>query len=713
VWKSEIARLLPDLLIQYPDLKPAGPLTESWQRQRLFEALARGFLRSNKPLLLLLDDLQWCDRDTLEWLHFLLRYKSQIRLMVIGTVRTEETRTNTSLTVLLDQLRSSNQLTEIELEPLSKTETAELAVQLARRTLTEEVLNELYSETEGNPLFVVEMVRAGLPDRATQNAGIKANPIPAGLQAVITYQLNQVGSESREVLRLASVIGRSFTFKVLERAAEGSQDVILRSLEDLWQRQIVREEGAESYYFSHEKLRAVAYAELSGVRRKVLHQRVAEALKSEYSLNLDSVSGQIASHYEQGGLVANAVEFYQRAANVNQRLFANSEAIDYLRRALKLLITGQLPNVNVTAALLNERLGDLLHMIGRYGEARSCYETALGYYPEQERLPRTQLQRRIGNTWRDQYHYEEAFAACTAAETTLGLTSTENDIQIWQCWSQIQMDRMQTHYWLGQASEMEEIGKTAWPIVEKYGSPLQLARMYQFRAIAGLRRDRYVPTPEVVAVSRQFLKEVEKLNDTTTRPSALFQLGFTLLFHNDLDEAEKYLQEALTLSEHTGDVSLEGRCLTYCTILFRKRGQIEAVREFAGRSLELATTNLMYDYIGAASGNLAWLAWRDNRLSDAQVQGERALEAWDRTALAFSSQWTALWPLIGVALAEKRPDSVAKYVALLLAPQQQQPPLILETALEAVLHAAKLGETEKVLSSLVEVRDLAHSLGYL
>ena len=90
IWLIEIARLLPEVLVQHPDLPSPGPLTEAWQRQRLHEALARAMLGTGGPVLLWIEDLQWCDHDTLEWLHYLLRFDEQARLLVLGTLRPEE-----------------------------------------------------------------------------------------------------------------------------------------------------------------------------------------------------------------------------------------------------------------------------------------------------------------------------------------------------------------------------------------------------------------------------------------------------------------------------------------------------------------------------------------------------------------------------------------------------------------------------------------------
>src|SRR5262249_39129578 len=74
IWLGEVARLLPELLVERPDLAPPPPLVDSWQRQRFWEALARALLLNRQPLLLVLDDLQWCERETLEWLYYLLRF---------------------------------------------------------------------------------------------------------------------------------------------------------------------------------------------------------------------------------------------------------------------------------------------------------------------------------------------------------------------------------------------------------------------------------------------------------------------------------------------------------------------------------------------------------------------------------------------------------------------------------------------------------------
>ena len=210
VWLTEVARLLPDLL-ERPGLPPPSPLKEDWQRQRLFEALARAVLAASQPLLLLLDDLQWCDRETLEWLHYLLRFDPQAPLLIVGTLRAEELTNEHPLQSLLATLRREGQLTQISLERLTAAESATLAAQLAGRELDEEVATRLYQDTEGNALFVVETVRLGLgavEDQGRQgpssgepkeHGAVQQTRLPPTIQAVITARLEQLSAQARTI----------------------------------------------------------------------------------------------------------------------------------------------------------------------------------------------------------------------------------------------------------------------------------------------------------------------------------------------------------------------------------------------------------------------------------------------------------------------------------------------------------------------------------
>jgi DNA-binding SARP family transcriptional activator len=356
VWLVEVARLLPEVREQRPTLPAPTPLTESWQRQRFFEALARAVLAGPEPRLLLLDDLQWCDGETLAWVRYLLHFAEGARLLVVGTVRSEEITVEHPLTALRLELQRDAQWVEIELAALTREETATLAAQTAGRPLSTGEAAQIYQATEGNPLFVVETVRAGkefgmastefgmaddvpathIPHSAL---GTPNSPLPPKVYAVIQARLVQLSPLARELTQLAAAIGRSFRHEVLVAASDQRADDLIRPLDELWQRRVLVTQAAQVYDFSHDRLREAAYALIGPVRRIYLHRRIAEALERVHGDDPDAVAAQLAAHYEQAGLADKAIVWYQRAAEVHRRLYAHSHSITHLNTALVLLRT--------------------------------------------------------------------------------------------------------------------------------------------------------------------------------------------------------------------------------------------------------------------------------------------------------------------------------------------------------------------------------------
>jgi len=347
VWLTEVARILPELFAEQPDLPRYESVTEYGQRQRFFEALARAILVTSQPILLLIDDLQWCDQETLEWLHFLLRFDPTARLLVIGCSREEELPQTHPLRTLLLHLRNSMPVTELMLQPLDAAETAKLASKVANHELDVDEGLHMYQETRGYPLFVVEMVRADLgrvsasqreADRPHWQLPLEdTRRLPPRVHAVLAGRLQQLSASAHEFVERAATIGREFTLDLLITVGNTDADSAVRALDELWHKRIVREHSTNSYDFTHDKLREVAYAEISAPQRRMLHRRVAQALEAMPTSDLDSVSGQIASHYERAGMIEQALPYYQRAAAVAQRVYANEDAISLLSRSLESL----------------------------------------------------------------------------------------------------------------------------------------------------------------------------------------------------------------------------------------------------------------------------------------------------------------------------------------------------------------------------------------
>ena len=145
-------------------------MTEFGDRQRFFEALARAVLAVPPPLLLLLDDLQWCDRETIEWLHYLSGSMPGRACSWSRPRDRSSSPTTHPLRTMLRHLRGAGPAHRDRPEPLDAAETAGLAAHFERHALDDAAAPRLYRETEGNPLFVVETARAGPARRGARAA---------------------------------------------------------------------------------------------------------------------------------------------------------------------------------------------------------------------------------------------------------------------------------------------------------------------------------------------------------------------------------------------------------------------------------------------------------------------------------------------------------------------------------------------------------------
>ena len=330
---TELARLLPELLVELPDLERPEPLPEGDQRHRLFDAVAAGVRAAGGPVLLVADDLHHGDRETCRLVHYLLRVQPAARVLVVATARREDLDGEHPLLQLLAGLQAQERFAEIALNRLSRGDTTALAERLAGAPLSGPAAQRLYDETEGNPLFIVEALRAGWQTGASRSPRV---------QSVIEARLAQLSAPARDLVGVAATIGREFGTDVLAAATDSdphtaedtAEETLVRSLDELWRRRIVREQGADTYDFSHDQIRQVAYANLSPARRRRLHLRIASALERVNAAAPGPVSAQIAAHYERAGASERAITWYRRAAEAAQLLHANAQALHLLDRAL-------------------------------------------------------------------------------------------------------------------------------------------------------------------------------------------------------------------------------------------------------------------------------------------------------------------------------------------------------------------------------------------
>lgn len=332
VWQVEVERLLPDPGGHRGPSEPTRPavMADAWQRHRFLEGLARAALAVSRPTMLVLDNLQWCDEETMGFLSLLLNLSADTPLMLALTMRTSSQSELPQAADWLHRLRASDILTEIPLSPLNVAETAELAGSMSGRPLADSEATLLQAATGGFALYVVEAARSADPRPASDPA------VADGLTAVLRRRLEQSSPAARSVAGLAAALHQNFDLSLLVEASDLDEDSVVRAVDELWRSRIVRE-FKDGYDFSHDLLRDAAYSQVSPPRRWLLHRRLAQGLELIHSGRTDPVAALLAEQYHRAGNDERALAFYRRAADVAAALYGHAESIKHQRSALAIV----------------------------------------------------------------------------------------------------------------------------------------------------------------------------------------------------------------------------------------------------------------------------------------------------------------------------------------------------------------------------------------
>ena len=344
------------------------------QRLRLFDAMAALLVEiaGDAPLLVVLDDLHWADRPTLQLLGHLVRAPAPERALFLATARAEEG--SEALAALLGALRREGVLERVDLSGLDALETGALVAALGARPSTPTFVAELHGETDGNPFFIEEVVHH-LADAAGYLGGAVAlheAGVPEGVREVTGRRLARLGEPARGMLATAAVIGREFDFDVLEEVGPLRGDDLVAALEEAVAARVLREDADRvgRYSFSHALMRATLYDGLSALRRARLHGRVGEALIARRGHQLDPYLGQLAHHFALAAPVdpsERAVDFALAAGRRADRLLAWEEAAGHYAAALR---------ARELAGAPEDRLrGELLLALGAAQERAGAPET--------------------------------------------------------------------------------------------------------------------------------------------------------------------------------------------------------------------------------------------------------------------------------------------------------------------------------------------------
>jgi class 3 adenylate cyclase/tetratricopeptide (TPR) repeat protein len=378
---ADIAQLVPELRELLPDL-PAAAAESEGARFRLFDSTA-SLLRNashRRPLVVVLDDLHAADEPSLLLLQFLAPQLTETRVLVLGMYRETDLEGDHPLRPALAEFARAPGTSTLSLAGLTRDDVPQLIERISGTHPAEAVADAIYDETEGNPLFVVEVVRLLVAEGTLDDVAegrVRRVALPAGVREVIDRRLRRLSEESRRILTLASVFGREFTLDLLAALSDVPTDALLDRLDDALRASLVTEAPGTfgRLRFGHALVREALYDELSQLRRIRLHRRAGEALEEIHAANPDPHLAELAHHFfmaAPGGELDKALEYGRRAGEQAVSMTAYEEAIRLYRMGLELLDLREPPDEELRCGLLL-RLGDSKARAGDIAGARATF----------------------------------------------------------------------------------------------------------------------------------------------------------------------------------------------------------------------------------------------------------------------------------------------------------------------------------------------------
>ena len=302
---ADLARIVPELEGRL-GVEPTPPSDPEQDRYRLLQA-ASTFLRSAsnaRPLLIVLEDLHDADSGTLDMLKHVARGLSGSRLLIVGTYRDVEVDRSHALSGALAELRRVSAFGRIALRGLTADEVQRMMAAIAGREVPWSLSEAVYRQTEGNPLFVQEVLRDLEEEGHLSGEGPisdAAMSIPEGLRDVIGKRLTRLSQECNRVLSIAAVIGREFRLDVLQGVSEKSEEELFAALEEAQGAAVIEERpstgAAVSFWFTHAFFRQTLYEEMFAPRRIRLHQQVGRALEGVHESRPEEHAAEMAEHF--------------------------------------------------------------------------------------------------------------------------------------------------------------------------------------------------------------------------------------------------------------------------------------------------------------------------------------------------------------------------------------------------------------------------------
>lgn len=371
----------------------AGDALMKVTQKNIRELLLKG--SQQRPIVFILEDLHWADQSSLELLQSLFRLAQGNHILFLNVLRPNYPETSGRLLASASE-KYPELVTDILLEPLTSEDCGDLIGNLVNAgDFPPQIRENILRRADGNPFFIEEVIRSFIDEgaielrdgkfRLTERIGQVL--IPDSVQQILMARIDKLDEDTKSLLKIASVIGRSFFYKILTSVAHGTGDIDER-LDYLKEAQFIRENRKMDeleFLFKHALVQEVAYESIPLNKRKDYHLRVAEAIERVFADRLHEFYGTLAMHYSTANEREKAEYYLLKAGEATLKSAASHEAIAFFEEAMKLYVQKYRESADPEKLLMFEQnIGTALYNKGMLADAVKHFDRALELLGDRE-----------------------------------------------------------------------------------------------------------------------------------------------------------------------------------------------------------------------------------------------------------------------------------------------------------------------------------------
>lgn len=526
---------------------------------KIYEHACQAIAKSakEKPIVLFFENLHWADESSLKMLHYISRNIRDIPVIIIGTYRLEDI--TPALTESLHDMGRENLYAAFTLERLSELDTTEIIRgSFPGIEISEQAIKRIYKETGGNTLFVNALLST-LQERGDiyKSEGkwrikkIEEIDMPTNIKDAIMGRFSRLSDEQKKILQVASVIGEEFDYNILANVLEMSEDMLVDNLDFLVKSRMIREvpKAVGCYRFDHSKIQEAIYSELTGMRKKITHRRIAEVLEEEYKTQVSEVADRLAKHYQNALNYEKASEYAIIAGDKAKFAYSPEEAVSYYSIALSALVKFEptLANKDLKMKLV-DKIAYMYYLIGEWEQSIDFTNLAMKLGAE------TKNKMQVAESYRDKgiiyipkAEYDKALENLVAS---LKVSEEINDIR----------GIAEAHYWLG---------KVYWTTGKLDDAMLHL---------------------------NQCLSFCETISDKSLTAKAHMDCGIVYELRGDYNKSLELKMKSLDISESMDDKYEIGRAYNNIGVTYDQKGDIDKAIEWWEKAIKI------FDEMGVIRG---------------------------------------------------------------------------------------------------------------